>query len=107
MSQARDIRRAAFQALFELDARGEADAETVRALLGAALETGADLANLLGDLRRRKPFLFRQPSRPVTAAQAPARPEAPPTTLPDLAREAQRRGDRPSLLRYLRARRER
>jgi len=31
MSQARDIRRAAFQAIFELDARGESDAETVRA----------------------------------------------------------------------------
>jgi len=90
-----------------LAAAGVVDAETVRALLGTALETGADLANLLGDLRRRKPFLFRSPARPATAAQAPARPEAAPTTLPDLARDAQRRGDRPSLLRYLRARRER
>ena len=31
MSLARDIRRASFQAIFELDARGEADADIVRA----------------------------------------------------------------------------
>ena len=31
MSVARDIRRAAFQALFELDARGETDADAIRA----------------------------------------------------------------------------
>lgn len=42
MSRARDIRRAAFQALFELDARGEGDSEAVRAGLRdtAELETG-------------------------------------------------------------------
>lgn len=43
MSVARDIRRAAFQALFELDARGEADADTIRAgVLDAAELAPAD-----------------------------------------------------------------
>ncbi len=38
MSAARDIRRAAFQALFELDARGEKDADSVRAGMADSAE---------------------------------------------------------------------
>ncbi len=45
MSQARDIRRAAFQAVFELDARGDADAEVVRA--GLIDSSGLDPADAL------------------------------------------------------------
>jgi hypothetical protein len=89
-------------ALLEEDA---VDLETARLLTEAAVSRmpERDIAAILADLRRTKPFLFRGRPRAAGAAMAPA--GAPSDPLEDLASDAARSGDRGSLLRYLRARR--
>lgn len=53
MAGARDIRRLAFQTLFQLDARGEGDAEAIRALLDAERDFTPAQREEAFDLARR------------------------------------------------------
>jgi len=85
------------------------DLESARLLTEVAIAgmTDGDVKSAVADLRKRKPFLFRQrastsPSAGAMSATPPRR--AVPAT--DTASEdAARTGDRRALLRYLRARR--
>jgi len=90
----------------------EATRPLVESVLSAA-PSGADPSAVVADLKRRKPFLFRQ--RAVTrgagggggsgAASSAAPASTAPAPLETAARQAASSGDRAALLRYLRARR--
>lgn len=80
------------------------DADTVRMLIEVSCpdKDAADVAKVVGDLKKRKPFLFREASRrPAYGTFA----EHEVDESRDLAEEARLTGDRNALLRYLRARR--
>jgi hypothetical protein len=99
---ASERRRAIDLALVEADA---VDLETARLLteMAVAQMDEKDVALAVGDLRRRKPFLFRErPSLSLGAAMGAAGEPASPA---DTARDEARSGDRRALLKYLRARR--
>ncbi len=87
---------------------GAVDAETARILVEHALGKGelgdvnAAAANIVADLKRRKPFLFAPPG--ASGAAAPATRPAD-TDLRDAAERAAHTGDRRELLRYMRAKR--
>jgi hypothetical protein len=112
---ASETRRRIQQALSQA---GAADLETATLVVESVLKQEPALVQKLGDkavsrviedLRRRKPLLFRTPAVSPTGAM-PLRP--PPTgssetPLAQAAEEAVRLGDRNSLLRYLRLKRNR
>lgn len=80
------------------------DADTVRMLVEVSMpdKQNADVAKVVGDLKKRKPFLFREaPRRSAYGAFA----ERDFDESRSLAEEARLTGDRNALLRYLRARR--
>lgn len=81
------------------------DLESSRLLTELALTQmpERDVAMAVGDLRRRKPFLFR--SRRHTGAGAAMSAASARSPSEQAATEAARSGDRGALLRYLRARR--
>jgi|GEM_PF-2462111 len=85
---------------------GARDPETVRVLLAEAMRgsPGESVEALLADLRDRKPALFRREGAPASALSARVGPAAPAGI--DAARRAAAEGDRASLLKYLRLRRE-
>jgi hypothetical protein len=69
--------------------------------------TKGTIADTVAALKKAKPFLFRAPSAgPRTSAMSAVAGQGAPETLADLAQGA-RAGDRGSLLRYLRAKRNR
>lgn len=80
------------------------DLETARLMTEAAVAgmDTPDVARAVGELRQRKPFLFR---RAHAASAMGARVERREDASAGLAREAAETGDRRALLRYLRARR--
>ena len=88
------------------------DLETARLLTEVAVASmeAPDVAAVVSDLRRRKPFLFRADADPrggspgASAAMSAGAPTGAPG-LEDEAERAARSGDRASVLRYLRARR--
>lgn len=82
------------------------DLETAALLTEAAVAqmAEADVGAAIADLKRRKPFLFRQAPRPGAMSPAP-RAAAPRDTLADAASAARDSGDRRALLEYLRLRR--
>lgn len=90
----------------------EATRPLVESILSAA-PSGADPAAVVADLRRRKPFLFRQRTDArgagggsgIGAASSAAPASTAPAPLEAAARQAASTGDRAALLRYLRARR--
>lgn len=80
------------------------DADTVRMLIEVSItdKANADVAKVVTDLKKRKPFLFREvPRRGAYGTFA----EAGIDESRSLAEEARLTGDRNALLRYLRARR--
>lgn len=86
------------------------DLESARLLTELAINQSrsTDLRGAVGDLRRRKPFLFRarhasSAGSRASATLGPASPPADPAD--DAAHEAATTGDRSALLRYLRAKR--
>jgi hypothetical protein len=85
------------------------DLESARLLTELAINQSrsTDLRGAVGDLRRRKPFLFRARHAGVASrASATLGPASPPTDPADeAAQEAASTGDRTALLRYLRAKR--
>jgi uncharacterized protein YhaN len=88
----------------ELHKADPIDADTVRMLIEVSMpdKTNADVAKVVGDLKKRKPFLFREaPRRSAYGAFA----ERDVDESRSLAEEARLTGDRNALLRYLRARR--
>jgi hypothetical protein len=84
------------------------DVEVARLLTQAAVEAmeQPDVAAAIDELRRRKPYLFRQRRRPEASAM-PARSHtaAGASRANDAAEAAAATGDRRDLLRYLRLRR--
>lgn len=86
---------------------GTVDLESSRLLTELALQrmSERDVALAVGELRRRKPFLFRSRAAGArgSAAMSPAAPAPDPAE--QSAQEASRTGDRGALMRYLRARR--
>lgn len=84
---------------------GALDLETARLL--CERQPDADVADVVRDLRRRKPFLFGTPHDrgPRQSAMSPHAPAPRGETPEDLAEQARRSGDRGTLLRYLRTRR--
>ncbi len=90
----------------QLAAAGVIDPETATLLVERALQTmdTPDVPLAIADLQRRKPFLFRAPSAPRASSMSPVT-DPPGPTLESLADQARQRGDRKSLLTYLRARR--
>lgn len=102
--QARAIDRA-------LSSAGAIDTEVASLMLASMLDKpGADapdIGALVESLRTSKPFLFESalPSRPqAPSAMSPAINTSQADSLADLAEQARSRGDRRSLLNYLRAR---
>lgn len=85
----------------ELLAAGALDLETARLLAEPAVGADGEPAEVIAELRRRKPFLFRSApaASAMSAGAGPARPAA------DLAALARESGDRRALLRYLRSKR--
>lgn len=85
------------------------DLESARLLTELAINQSrsTDLRGAVGDLRRRKPFLFRArhagAASRASATLGPALPPADPAD--EAAQEAASTGDRAALLRYLRAKR--
>jgi hypothetical protein len=87
----------------QLTEQGAIDLETASLLTEAAVAgmDTPDLARAVGELKRRKPFLFRSvPHRSVMAGEIGAEP-----ALEHAAAAARESGDRGALLRYLRLRR--
>lgn len=116
----REAQRAARQAQVRvsihrsLAGSGAIDAEAVALVVEAALgETAADaddarVARTLDEVRRTRPSLFRTtlpPGGRSSAMTVRVERQAPRSPLEDAARDAQRTGDRASLLHYLRLRR--
>lgn len=99
---ASERRRAIDLALVEAEA---VDLETARLLTEMAVGQmdEKDVALAVDDLRRRKPFLFRDRPRATLGAAMGAPGEA--ASPADTARNEARTGDRRALLTYLRARR--
>ncbi|MBX3388075.1 MAG: hypothetical protein KF691_01325 [Phycisphaeraceae bacterium] len=104
--QARAIDRA-------LTSAGAIDTEVASLMLASMLEKpdakadAPDIQLLIETLRASKPFLFESAlsTRPsVPSAMSPAISTSPADSLSDLAEQARSRGDRRSLLTYLRAR---
>lgn len=95
-------------ALMDADA---VDLESARLLTEVAVAglKDRDVKSAVADLKKRKPFLFRQrATSPVSAGAmsgAPPRRDRAGAASEDAAEEAIRTGDRRALLRYLRARR--
>lgn len=90
-----------------LQSAGAVDLETARLLAAQALEREEgveDEAQAVEEIRRRKPFLFRQAPPAGFGAMGASEEDVP--ALSGAAKEAARTGDRNSLLRYLRMRRE-
>lgn len=80
------------------------DADTVRTLIEVSIpdKQNADVSKVVTDLKRRKPFLFKEsPRRSAYGTFA----ERDLDESSSLAQEARLTGDRNALLRYLRARR--
>ena len=88
----------------QLAEQGAIDVETASLLTEAAVAgmEKPDLARAVGELKKRKPFLFRSPARRSAMAAEPGEGDAP---LVSAAAEARASGDRSALLRYLRLRR--
>lgn len=88
----------------ELHKADPIDADTVRMLIEVSMpdKQNADVAKVVGDLKKRKPFLFRESPR---RSPYGAFPERDADESRALAEEARLTGDRNALLRYLRARR--
>lgn len=99
---ASERRRAIDMALIEADA---IDLESTRLLTEMAVSqmSDKDVALAVSDLRRRKPFLFRERSAFTLGAAMGAGAE--PASPADAARHEAKTGDRRALLKYLRARR--
>lgn len=92
----------------ELGASDTLDLEVTRLLTEIAIGDMADpdIAGVVADLKRRKPFLFKRAAAGGGFSAMSPQPSAPArTTLTDLAAEARSSGDRRALLSYLRARR--
>lgn len=95
-------------ALIEADA---IDLDTARLLTEMAVADmpDADIAAVIAELQRDKPFLFRHAmhrrAAPTTAAAGASLPAPSPDPVRDAAHEAAATGNRRALLRYLRARR--
>ncbi len=98
-----ELRRAIDAALFETDT---VDLETARLLTEAAVMRmpDRDVSLAVGELRRRKPFLFRAAPGAVASAQS-ARASGAGDDLAGALEEASVTGDRSALLRYLRLKR--
>lgn len=100
---AAERRRTIAEALAQADAL---DLETAALLTEAAVAQmpEADVGAAIADLKRRKPFLFRQAAR--AGAMSPAlRAAGPRDALAEAAAAARESGDRRALLEYLRLRR--
>jgi capsule polysaccharide export protein KpsE/RkpR len=84
------------------------DLEAARLLTEVAVASmdEPDLAEAVDDLRRHKPYLFRQRPAEPSAAQAPRLPEEQGDPALTAHEQAQQSGDRRDLLRYLRLRRQ-
>jgi hypothetical protein len=93
----------------ELFDEGAIDLETARLLAetAAAKEEGADVAQVVRNLRRRKPFLFRPAGfgGSIASARVQAEPPHARDSIEDASEEARTSGDRMALLRYLRMKR--
>jgi len=89
-----------------LDGAGAIDEETVRVLVTRTMEgsPGVSAEDALADLKDRKPALFRRSGAPASAMAARVGSSEPAGLLE--AKRAAAEGDRASLLRYLRLRRE-
>lgn len=89
----------------EAQALDAIDSETVVLLAQAALAgmDAPDAGAVLRDLKRRKPFLFRNAAQP--SAMAPQGPSGEDAALARALEEARASGDRRALLQYLRMRR--
>jgi len=95
------------------------DLETARLVVEASLDAqesddgdaAPDVGAIVGDLKKRKPFLFEIETRATparrSAAQSPRVPPKRPDDAEQAAAEAQMTGRRADLLRYLRLRRQR
>lgn len=84
----------------ELNAAGAVDIPTASALLGPAINAGAQIAEAVSGLKQSKPFLFRRAQAGGTMGPATKR-----DPLTQLAEQAVATGDKRALLDYLRARR--
>jgi hypothetical protein len=85
---------------------GAVDEETVRVLVKRSMEASPELgaSEAVADLKDRKPALFRRAGAPASAMAARVSSSEPAGLLE--AKRAAAEGDRASLLRYLRLRRE-
>ncbi|MBL8745920.1 MAG: hypothetical protein JNK58_06135 [Phycisphaerae bacterium] len=83
------------------------DLESARLLteMAASQMPDRDVAAVVGELKRRKPFLFRGRRSGVMTGAAMSPASSPGDPAEQAAEEAVRTGDRGALLRYLRARR--
>jgi hypothetical protein len=90
----------------ELLARGVVAIDEARGLVGPRVEGGASIAEAVAEVRRRRPGLFGPGPSGLRATAAPAREEEPGARAEALARVARQTGDRASLVRYLRTRRQ-
>ena len=82
------------------------DVEAARLLTEAAVAQmkEPDVVKAIGELKKRKPFLFR-PARPQASAMTASAKPAPSDELTQIAEQARQTGDKRALLQYLRARR--
>jgi hypothetical protein len=89
---------------------GAVDADAVALVVESSIPKGdapfdvAAIARAIDEIRRTRPGLFRTPT-PARSTTMPARVERPATRLEDAATHAAKRGDRASLMHYLRMKR--